>query len=144
MDALKDICKAISDLLRKHMPTEHSDLSVFCELLPMNHMPATYPFPGCVLNVQVSTLGHKDGGDTVLCGIIPFGEFEDGDIVLWEAGLRIQLKEGTGVFFPSSEITHFNMPFKGVRCAVVLHCDKEGKSWVEDRNGWEDHMALFE
>lgn len=144
MDALKDICKAVGEVLRKHLPEEYSDLSVFCEILPLNRKPGTYPYPGCVLNIQVSTLAHKDGGDTVLCGIIPFGDFEDGDLVLWEAGLRIRLKEGTGVFFPSDSITHFNMPFTGVRCSIVLHSDKEGKSWREDRNGWEEHIALYE
>jgi hypothetical protein len=142
MDALKDICKVVNDVLFKYLPDEHAELSIFCEIIPLNERPATYPFPGCIVNIHVTTIAHRDGCDKTLCIVIPFGEFEDGKIVLFELGLVVEMFEGMILAFPSYDITHFNFPFRGFRGSIVLHADKEIDSWIKDRNGWDSHMAV--
>ena len=141
MAALHDICNMVSTIIKKHLPDAHKHLSVFCDILPLNIRPATYPFPGLVINLQVATEGHLDSADDTICVVIPFGDFEDGELILFEAGLMIRVIEGDLVIFPSNQLTHFNMHFKGVRGSVVMHSDKEAKRWKTDRNGWISHMA---
>ena len=142
MASLGDICKVINDLLHKHLPDQHKVFTIFCEILPLNERPATYPFPGCVINIQVATVAHWDGSDKTLCLVIPFGKFEEGQIVLWELGIVIEMMEGIILGFPSSQVMHFNLHFKGFRGSIVLHADKEVDSWIKDRNGWDSHMAI--
>jgi hypothetical protein len=72
-DILQDICKIVCDILQKHLPDAFDRLRVFCEILPLNHMPVTYPFPGLVLNIQVCTEAHVDANDDTICIVLPFG-----------------------------------------------------------------------
>jgi hypothetical protein len=143
MSALQDVCTVVSDIIKQHLPEVHGKLSLFCDILPLNEKPATHPFPGCVINLQVTTEGHLDDGDDTMCVVIPFGDFEDGELVLLEAGMMVDLREGDVFMFPSFQLTHFNMFFKGVRGSVVLHCDKDASRWKLDRNGWIGHIATF-
>jgi hypothetical protein len=142
MDALRDICQFVNDLLAFHLPEQHQELAIFCDILPLNDTPATYPFPGCVINIQVATISHLDRSDKVICIVIPFGEFEDGRIVLYELGIVVEMLEGIILGFPSYDVTHFNLHFRGVRGSIVLQEDKEVDSWIKDRNGWDSHMAV--
>jgi len=141
-DTLADVSKIVCDLIRKHLPDVHDKLRVFCEILPLNHRPATYPFPGFVLNIQVCTDGHVDEKDDTICVVIPFGDCKGGELVLHEVGLVLELKEGDILIFPSYRITHFNLHFTGVRCSVVMHSDRDVKSWNTNRNGWDGHIAF--
>ena len=141
-DSLEDICKIICDILRKHLPKVSDRLRVFCEILPLNHRPATYPFPGFVLNMKVCTEAHVDANDDTICVVIPFGAYKGGELVLHEAGLVLELQEGDILIFPSYLITHFNLHFTDVRGSVVMHSDKEVKSWNTNRNGWDNHMVV--
>lgn len=143
VESLKDICEYVNSVFSKHLPEEYSSISILLEQLPLDDRPPTYPFGGFVLNIQVCTEGHRDEFDDTLCLIIPFGEYEGGELVLWEPGLVCDLKEGDLILFPSSKITHFNLHFKGFRGSVVMHSDKELRSW-EDKNGWDKHMAKSE
>lgn len=143
MSALQDICTLVSDIIKKHLPDIHSQLTLFCDILPLNDSSATHPFPGCVINLQVSTEGHLDSGDDTICVVIPFGDFEDGELVLLEAGLIVDIREGDLFMFPSFRLTHFNMSFNGVRGSVVMHSDKDSLRWKLDRNGWMRHVATF-
>ena len=83
-----------------------------------------------------------DGSDKAICLVIPFGEFKDGQIVLYELGVVVEMLEGILLAFPSYDVTHFNLHFRGVRGSIVLQEDKEVDSWIEDRNGWGHHMAI--
>jgi hypothetical protein len=60
---------------------------------------------------------------------------------MW-AGLVLDLKEGDILIFPSHRITHFNLHFDGVCGSIVLHSNKEVKSWNTSRNGWDGHMVV--
>jgi hypothetical protein len=143
MSAMQDICGFVSSLIKKHLPEIHSQLSVFCEILPLNSRPSTYPFPGCIINLLVATEAHWDSGDDIVCVVIPFGEFKDAELVLMEARTMVDIQEGDVFIFPSFQLTHFNMAFKGVRGSIVMHSDKDAKRWRTDRNGWQNHMATL-
>jgi len=127
MSTLEDICKFVSAILEKHLPDIHSQLSVFCDILPLNIRPTTHPFPGLVINLQACTEAHLDGSDD-----IPFGELDDGELVLFEAGLMVHLQEGDMFVFPSFHLTHFNMSFRGVKRSIVMHSDKNASRWKLD------------
>lgn len=134
------ICELVRTILQKHLPEAYKHLQVFCEMLPLNHCPHTFPFPGFVLNIQVCTEAHTDTNDDSICVVIPFGNFKGGELVLHEAGLVLELEEGDILIFPSHRLTHFNLHFEGVRGSYVMHSDKHVKSWTEDNNGWGPHM----
>jgi hypothetical protein len=140
-ESLGDVSRVVKEIIQRELPGIYDSLTVFCDVLPLGGVPATYPFPGFVINIQVCTDAHTDDMDDSVCVVIPFGIFEGGELVLVEAGLVLDLQEGDILIFPSHRYTHFNMHFKGVRGSVVLHADKGGRSWVKNRNGWEKHMA---
>ena len=141
-DILQDVCKIVCDVLQKHLPDAFDRLRVFCEILPFNQMPATYPFPGFVLNIQVCTEAHVDANDDTICVVIPFGPYEGGELVLYEAGLVLEIQEGDILIFPSYRLTHFNLHFTGVRGSVVMHSDKVVTTWNANRNGWNRHIVV--
>ena len=95
-----------------------------------------------MVNIQAATSAHLDSGDKSIYIVMPFGEFEEGELVLFEAGLVVDMKEGTIVAFPSFYLMHFNLHFWGFRGSVVFQSDKNGDSWVKDRNGWDSHMVI--
>jgi len=92
--------------------------------------------------MKVCTEAHVDANDDTICVVIPFGAYKGGELVLHEAGLVLELQEGDILIFPSYLITHFNLHFTGVRGSVVMHSDKEVKSWNTNRNGWDNHMVV--
>ena len=83
---------------------------------------------------------HRDQSDKRICVVIPFGDWEGGDICLYELGLVVKLRPGDVLVFPSCHITHFNLHFTGFRGSLVLHSDRQGANWVKDCNGWEKHV----
>ena len=67
---------------------------------------------------------------------MPIGSFIGGALVTVENGLVVELTSGDFTVFPSQRVTHLNMPYVGKRASLVCHTDREGQSWVRDRNGW--------
>lgn len=122
--------------LQKILPKEYEILAVYCDHLPLNDRPPSYPFAGFTVNISVATSGHRDDNDKILCIVMAFGCWEGGELCFYEAGQVFKLKPGDVIIFPSGDITHFNLHFKGMRASLVWHSDKEGDKWVEDQNGW--------
>jgi hypothetical protein len=69
--------------------------------------------------------------------VIPFGEWTGGELGFVEPGLLFRLRAWDAIIFASCDITHFNLDFQGVRCSLVLHSDKHGDRWVQNKNNWE-------
>ncbi len=116
---------------------------VFVDHLPLNDKSAAYPFSGFVINVGVSTNGHRDGFDKLACAVILFGDWKAGELCLYEAGYVWRLKPWDVLIFPSGCITHFNLHMTGLRGSLVLHSDNRGDSWASgeddsafEYNGW--------
>ncbi|KAG2737612.1 hypothetical protein P692DRAFT_20761328 [Suillus brevipes Sb2] len=139
-EILQDICRLIGQAMEKYLPDVYSQLSFVCSLLPMGEHPVTAPFTGLALNIQCNTAGHLDGDDCLVCCVIPFGQYSNGQFVQYETGLVFDIVPGDFFIFPSGKITHFNLHFSGFRGSLVLHSDALTDSWVKDRNGWINHM----
>lgn len=114
----------------------YEELTAFVDQLPLNEQSAAYPFSGLVLNIGVSTQGHRDSKDKRICVVMPFGDWKGGELCLFEAGIVLKLHPGDVVIFRSCDITHFNLTFEGLRASLVLHTDKGGDQWVSNRNGY--------
>lgn len=117
-------------------------LTAVAEVLPGHPSLTAYPFTGVVLNLNVYTRGHRDGKDLAACLVIPIGTFTGGELALNEPGLVVGLRSGDGILFPSCDITHFNMAYKGRRASLVCHSDRFHSAWVEERFGWSRNTYL--
>ena len=73
---------------------------------------------------------------------MPISACQGGALVLHELGLVLECQSGDMVVFSSSEISHFNLHFKGLRASLVYHSDRTFKSYVDDRNGWGNHESF--
>lgn len=67
---------------------------------------------------------------------------EGGDLCFQETHIRLPLRNGDMVIFPSHKISHFNLDFKGERASLVFHSDRSGDKWVEKRNGWSGNLFM--
>ena len=92
------------------------------DLLPAGNLPAVYPFQSWVLNLNAATKAHRDKKDCGLCLVIPVGLFEGGELCMVETGLVLEVKSGDIVIFPSPDITHFNLHYKGklIYCCIFV------------------------
>ncbi|KAJ6535545.1 hypothetical protein B0H19DRAFT_1322533 [Mycena capillaripes] len=122
--------------LKKHLKKEYDHIRVFTTRLPLNERSRAHPFGGFVINIAVSTRGHRDAGDKIFCVVIPFGKWEGGELGLYETGFGFRLRPWDAIIFPSGDITHFNQHFKGIRFSLILHSDKHGDQWIRFHNGW--------
>lgn len=97
------------------------------------------PFPSFVLNINVSTQGHRDVGDNNLCLVLAIGEFQGGGLVLYGPGLVIELGNGDWVAFQSDKTTHLNLHYTGTRASFVLQSDRAFNHWLAGENGWSNN-----
>ncbi|KAG1845832.1 hypothetical protein F4604DRAFT_1688598 [Suillus subluteus] len=133
----------IEGVLRRAFPEEYRVLVELVELLPGNVDSPVAPFLSLVLNVDVSTLAHRDDKDLKLCLVLPIGEFAAGGLVLAEQGLVIEAMNGDLLAFCSSGTTHFNLKYLGESVSLVFHADREFLKWKESHNGWADHPSFL-
>lgn len=108
-------------------------------MTPYHQTSPAHPFTGFVLNLNVRTQCHRDLHDHVLCVVLVFGQYSGGELVLYEPGLVLDLKNGDFVVFASDKITHFNLDFEGVRGSLVMHTDKALAKWSRDLNDWRSN-----
>ena len=113
------------------------------QALPSGEMAPCHPFTGFVVNLNVKSRAHRDKGDLKICVVIVLGDHEGGELVLVEPGLVLELKSGDIVIFPSGNITHFNLDYKGVRASIVLNTDKAMKSYHDDMRGWKNNKNFL-
>ncbi|KAH9841965.1 uncharacterized protein C8Q71DRAFT_686635, partial [Rhodofomes roseus] len=91
------IAGQIKDVLRM----DYDDLRIDADMLPGNAHSIVYPFLSLVVNLNVATLAHRDHQDKTLCVVLVIGEFDGGDLCLYEPGLVIPLRNGDIAAFPS-------------------------------------------
>jgi hypothetical protein len=128
--------------VKQLLPDEYAVLSQYVDILPCNDVSPVYPFTGFVLNINVTTLLHRDPEDEKFCLLLIVSDCEGGELCFLEPGLAFGLKLGDVIAFPSTKLTHFNAHFSGYRNSLVLHSDKHFRRWVEDNNGWKGHTRL--
>ena len=124
----------------KHLPDYSIELEESIQVLAGSENPASPTFLGLVVNINAKCIAHRDSCDKRYCLVIPFGEFEHGELVLYELGLVFELRNGAIFLFESPFITHFNMPYTGYRGSLVLHTDASIRHFLADHNGWDPYV----
>ncbi|EIN04393.1 hypothetical protein PUNSTDRAFT_138796 [Punctularia strigosozonata HHB-11173 SS5] len=140
LDDLEPLILEVLRVLEHHLPKECVVQATFAKKLPLHDVTPAGPFTGLVVNIAVATLGHRDKKDFEICVVIPLGKWTGGQLVLHELGLVFDLQAGDILWFRSTEITHFNLHFKGCRASIVLTHDADGRFWVRDMNGWRPRI----
>lgn len=130
---------AVKFQISHHLPEEYNILVKLVDIVPNAEGSPVRPFLSLVVNINVSTVAHRDWKDFELCLVLAIGEFTGGALVLREQGLVVELMNGDFVIFRSGEATHFNLDYLGKRASLVLHTDGGFERWEKDRNGWKDH-----
>ncbi|KDQ50669.1 hypothetical protein JAAARDRAFT_141616, partial [Jaapia argillacea MUCL 33604] len=130
------------DLVHKFFPEDYNSLSEFCNELPLDARPACYPLSALVVNLDVTTKGHRGRKDHLLCVIISWGTHKGGGLGLFELGLVFNTNAGDTLIIRSYQLTHFNLHFNGERGSIVLHANASFHSWIKDRNRWEENMFM--
>ena len=132
-----------SQQVKEILPDEYDEISRFAQVLPLDGSVPADPFTGFIVNFNVTTKIHRDWNDLYFCLVLVFSEeCEGGDLCFMEPGIRLGLRNGDLVLFRSSELSHFNLHFKGRRASIVFHSDSAGRDWVTNRNGWEGSMYM--
>jgi hypothetical protein len=121
----------------KDTPHIYRKLSFYASVLPGRCQSAAFPWGGFVININVATRVHRDGKDDLGCAVLILGSPEGGELVLYEAGIVLELKNGNLLVFPSWRITHLNLHYKGIRASLVCHSDKSGNGYQKSFNGWK-------
>ena len=62
---------------------------------------------------------YKDHKDSFNC-VIPYGDWEGGDVLLWDLRKRVEVKEGQALFFRGRIILHNAWKLQGTRHSVDL------------------------
>ena len=65
-----------------------------------------------------------------------------GDLCLKEPGIRLPMRCGDVVVFPSHQLSHFNSHFVGERLSLVFHTDSTGDIWYQQRNFWANNVYM--
>lgn len=125
--------------MKERLPEEYEVLAELTSDLPGEEVSPVAPFLSIVINLNVSTLGHRDRFDKDLCLVLALGEFTGGAMVMYEQGLVLPLRCGDFTLFCSPRTTHFNLRYEGIRGSFVFHTDKSFEKWQQNKNGWESN-----
>ncbi|KAJ7572414.1 hypothetical protein C8J56DRAFT_1068796 [Mycena floridula] len=127
---------SIPQTISSGLLSESDELEFFVQELPFDTSPGPTPFIGCIINLNVTSDGHLDIKDRDLCAIMPFAEWEGGQIVFYQLDIFANLNPLDIVIFPSNHITHFNFCHKHKHGSVVTSTDKGFDAWIKDENGY--------
>ncbi|KAJ3826358.1 hypothetical protein F5880DRAFT_1438833, partial [Lentinula raphanica] len=59
------------------------------DVMPLQGFTPVRPFTGLVINVNVSTAAHQDGGDAGGCFVISLGSYTGGELCLYQPRLAV-------------------------------------------------------
>jgi hypothetical protein len=101
-------------------------------LLPAHIDPMADPFTALTINCgsrdcPVVSCPHRDVMDAfyAMACLLAFGDFQGGELILWELKRVISLKPGDVFIFPAHLITHSNTPVVGERHSLVAYTKEE-------------------
>ncbi|KAJ7024503.1 hypothetical protein C8F04DRAFT_892251, partial [Mycena alexandri] len=80
VEAYTDFFELLRVALKEYLPDDYDELSIYVEQLPLDASSPCYPFGGFVINLSACTWAHRDAGDKRLCLVVPFGEYEGGEL----------------------------------------------------------------
>jgi hypothetical protein len=109
--------------------------------LPAGQKPLCAPWMGCAINQgqdDVFTGGatHRDKHDEPkgFNAVVPFGDYNGADLLLWPLEARVEMRRGDAIFFRGSIIAHNTLPVEsGVRNSLDCFSHREVFHWVEKK-----------
>jgi hypothetical protein len=114
------------------------------ERLPSHIRALGDPFTALTINsgskdYPVVSAPHRDVLDAfyAMSCLLALGEFQGGELILWELKKIISLKSGDIFIFPAHLITHSNTPVTGIRHSMVAYTKEELLKYFV-RQGAED------
>ncbi|THU91033.1 hypothetical protein K435DRAFT_675017, partial [Dendrothele bispora CBS 962.96] len=140
-DALEDVLRWVVEKVRRH-PDLFARVEAEIDIFPLQDSNPVHPFSSFVLNINVMTEVHRDKGDKNGCIVLVLGQHQGGDICFQEAKLVVETAHGDMVTFCSDEVTHFLLPYKGVRASVVIHSDKISSEYQKNGCGWDSNNYM--
>jgi hypothetical protein len=73
----------------------------------------------------ISDIMHTDRNDVGLTWVLPFGEFEGGNLRIPHYGIEIPIKEGEAIAFQANFVAHMSSPLvSGERLALTCFTDR--------------------
>ncbi|EGO28246.1 hypothetical protein SERLADRAFT_434123 [Serpula lacrymans var. lacrymans S7.9] len=79
-----DLFHWIHDVIELQLPEEYELLAEVTSILPGINLSPIFPFLSLVINLNVSTKGHRDSKDKDFCLVLPIGNFQGGALVMVE------------------------------------------------------------
>jgi len=112
-------------------PKAFKDMT-YTDILPDDVTPRAYPFVALMINTgspddPVVSEPHRDVLDAfygVAC-LYAFGDYKDGNLILWELQKVIELNAGDAFLFPAHLITHSNTEVIDERHSLVAYTREE-------------------
>ncbi|PPR07663.1 hypothetical protein CVT24_003819 [Panaeolus cyanescens] len=141
-DSFKPVLDWIQYQLKTLLPDVFDILEVLVDVMPMGDNLPMHPFTGFVVNLNVTTLIHRDKGDKEICIVLQISDCIGGELCLLEPGLVFRLRSGDALIFKSKEMSHFNCHFKGKRSTFVFHTDATMEGWALSRNNWGHNIHM--
>ncbi|KAF9043139.1 hypothetical protein BJ165DRAFT_1322658, partial [Panaeolus papilionaceus] len=111
MTSFRPVLDWIRLQLKTLLPDVFSILEITVDAMPMGETLPMHPFTGFVVNLNVTTLIHKDKCDKEICLVFQISDCTGGELCLLEPGLVFRLRSGDGVVFRSNQVSHFNQHF---------------------------------
>lgn len=131
LDANARLIDRLSEDLRVVAPDTWMKFHALRRALPRGITPLCNAWLGCAVKQRVDdvhgTVGtqqdYNDDPKGFKC-VVAFGDYEGGDLLLWQLKLRIQLRPGDVVMFNSALLAHNSTEVKGERGAVEFFTRK--------------------
>ncbi|THU77338.1 hypothetical protein K435DRAFT_702622, partial [Dendrothele bispora CBS 962.96] len=142
------ICDALEPILRWVVEKVRISYYLFSEIetevdiYPLNDDNPIRPFSSFVINLNVKTQAHRDHGDKNGCIVLVLGNHSGGGICLHEAKVVIETSHGDNVTFRSTDMTHFNLSYVGVRASIVIHSDRTAAAYQKNGFGWDANIYV--
>lgn len=132
------------EVLRLH-PDLFQEVVATASLIPGNDLSPITPFTSLVINVNITTLVHEDGGDEGGCVVLTIGNHRRGELVIGQPKLVLETRNGDVVVFRSDFYSHFNLHYEGKRASIVIHGDKQAVAYQKNKSGgWARNQYFSE
>ncbi|THU87829.1 hypothetical protein K435DRAFT_681018 [Dendrothele bispora CBS 962.96] len=138
-DALEPILRWVVEKRLKRHPDLFSEIEGEVDIYPLNDTNPVHPFSSFIINLNVKTQAHRDGGDKNGCIVLVLGDHIGGGVCLHEAKLVVEASHGDCLTFRSRDLTHFNLSYSGIRASIVIHSDRAGAAYQKNGFGWDSN-----
>ncbi|KAG2105872.1 uncharacterized protein F5147DRAFT_775184 [Suillus discolor] len=88
---LREVFEWIEQTVAHYLPDDYTVLAELVDILPNAGGSLVKPFLSLVVNINVCTIGHRDGKDYRLCLVLPIGSFVGGGLVMREQGVVVEI-----------------------------------------------------